>query len=177
MIFEETGFEGAYIVRPELRADDRGFFTRTFCADEFAKQGLREVMVQSNLSRSLRKFTLRGMHFQVNGAEEAKLVRCTRGRILDVIIDIRKKSKTYCKHLTQELSEENALALYVPEGFAHGFMTLEDNCDVFYQVSNRYTPGSERGIRWNDPLFGIDWPCTQPHISGKDASHPDFIHG
>jgi dTDP-4-dehydrorhamnose 3,5-epimerase len=115
------------------------------------------------------------MHFQIDGAEEAKLIRCTRGSILDVIIDIRKNSPTYCEHISVELTEENHRMLYVPEGFAHGFITLVDNVEVAYQVSQFYTPGKERGIRWNDPLFGIQWPTQQPIISEKDAIHPNFV--
>jgi dTDP-4-dehydrorhamnose 3,5-epimerase len=115
------------------------------------------------------------MHFQQNGAEEAKLVRCIKGKIWDVIIDIRPNSDTYCQHVGIELSENNNLMLYVPEGFAHGFITLEDDCHVFYQVSNFYTPNSENGIRWNDQLFGIQWPTLNPIISDKDNQHQDFI--
>ena len=175
MIFTETALPGAMMIDIEARRDDRGFFARTFCAAEFQKMGLKHAMVQSNLSKSQKQFTLRGMHYQVNGAEEAKLVRCTRGKILDVIIDIRPASPTYCRHVAVELSEENYRMLYVPEGFAHGFITLQNDCDVFYQVSAFYTPASERGIRWNDPYFSIPWPTDSPIVSEKDNNHPDFI--
>lgn len=175
MIFTETKLKGAFIIDLQKREDGRGFFARTFCADEFAKHGLNTNMPQSNMSYSKTKHTLRGMHFQVDGAEEAKLIRCTKGAILDVIIDIRKSSATYCEHIAVELTEQNHTMLYVPEGFAHGFITLVDDVEVTYQVSQFYTPGKERGIRWNDPLFGIRWPSEHPVISEKDAVHPDYI--
>jgi dTDP-4-dehydrorhamnose 3,5-epimerase len=174
MIFTKTKLEGAYIIDLEKREDPRGFFARTFCANEFAAHGLRETMFQGNMSLSKPKFTLRGMHYQIDGAEEAKLIRCTRGTILDVIIDIRPTSATYCQHIAVELSQENYRQLYVPEGFAHGFITLEENCEVSYLVSQFYSPGKERGIRWNDPLFGIEWPTLTPVVSEKDAVHPDY---
>ena len=175
MQFKELELQGAYLVSTEPRRDDRGSFERSFCANEFKNHGLNSVMVQSNLSKSAKKHTLRGMHFQQNGAEEAKLVRCIKGKIWDVIIDIRPSSKTYCKHFGVELTDSNNLMLYVPEGFAHGFITLENDCDVFYQVSNYYTPNSENGIRWNDKLFAIEWPTNNPIISEKDSQHPDYI--
>ena len=174
MIFTETKLKGAFIIDLEKRTDDRGFFARTYCAEEFAKHGLSTSMPQSNMSLSKFKNTLRGMHYQIDGAEEAKLIRCTRGSILDVIIDIRKKSETYCQYFSVELTDENHRMLYVPEGFAHGFITLSDNVEVSYQVSQFYTPGKEKGIRWNDPLFNIQWPIDQPILSEKDAIHPDF---
>jgi dTDP-4-dehydrorhamnose 3,5-epimerase len=175
MIFTKTILEGAYIIDLEKREDPRGFFARTFCANEFAQHGLNQTMYQGNMSLSRPKFTLRGMHYQIDGAEEAKLIRCTKGSILDVIIDIRPNSNTYCQHIAVELTQENYRQLYVPEGFAHGFITLEENCEVSYLVSQFYTPGKERGIRWNDPLFGISWPSSDPIISEKDAVHPDFV--
>jgi dTDP-4-dehydrorhamnose 3,5-epimerase len=174
MIFTETILKGAFIISLEKRLDDRGFFARTFCANEFAKYGLKTLMPQSNMSFSKPIFTLRGMHYQVDGAEEAKLIRCTKGKIMDVIIDIRKGSATFGKHISVELSEQNYEMLYVPEGFAHGFMTLAENTEVTYQVSQFYTPGKEKGIRWNDPFFNIQWASQQPIISDKDAAHPDF---
>jgi dTDP-4-dehydrorhamnose 3,5-epimerase len=175
MIFSKTDLKDAFIIDIEKRIDPRGFFARTFCANEFAAQGLKTNLVQTNMSRSTEKNILRGMHFQIDGAEEAKLIRCTKGKILDVIIDIRKNSPTYCRHLKVELSQENSRMLYVPEGFAHGFLTLSDNVEVNYQVSQFYTPGKEKGIRWNDPLFNISWPVKDPILSEKDAVHPDYL--
>lgn len=175
MIFTETKLKGAFIIDLEKRFDERGFFARTFCANEFATHGLKINMVQGNMSLSKQKGTLRGMHYQVDGAEEAKLIRCTKGAILDVIIDIRKDSATYCEYIAVELTDENHRMLYVPEGFAHGFITLVDNIEVSYQVSQFYTPGKEKGIRWNDPLFNIQWPTSSPIVSEKDGLHPDFV--
>jgi dTDP-4-dehydrorhamnose 3,5-epimerase len=175
MIFTETALRGAYLIKLEPFQDERGLLARTFCAKEFGEHGLKSNMVQSNLSVSYKQHTLRGMHYQIGGAEEAKLVRCTQGRILDVIIDIRPKSATFGRHLMVELDADQELQmLYVPEGFAHGFLTLQDNCQVFYQVSNFYSPKQERGIRWNDPFFGIPWPVTDPIISAKDANYPNY---
>ncbi len=174
MIFTETKLKGAFIIDIEKREDERGFFARTFCANEFEKYGLNTVMPQTNMSLSKFKNTIRGMHYQIDGAEEAKLIRCTKGAILDVIIDIRKDSATYCQHIAVELSDANSRMLYVPEGFAHGFCTLTDNVEVNYQVSQFYSPGKERGIRWNDPLFSIQWPTQNPVISEKDAVHADY---
>lgn len=175
MIFTETKLKGAFVIELEKRYDDRGFFARTFCANEFAAHGLKTNMVQGNMSLSKLKGTLRGMHYQVDGAEEAKLIRCTKGAILDVIIDIRKDSATYCEYIAVELTDENHKMLYVPEGFAHGFITLVDNIEVSYQVSQFYTPGKEKGIRWNDPLFNIQWPIANPIVSEKDGQHPDYL--
>ena len=174
MIFTETKLSGAFILELEKRGDHRGFFARTFCAKEFEEHGLRTSFVQANMSKSLEKHTLRGMHYQVDGAEEAKLIRCTKGRILDVIIDIRPDSQTYCEHIAVELTAENFKQLYVPEGFAHGFLTLEEDIEVTYLVSEFYAPGKEKGIRWDDPLFKIDWPIDSPILSEKDAKHSDF---
>ena len=175
MKFTETKLKGAFIVELEPFKDLRGSFARTFCANEFGAHGLNTVMPQSNLSISGPKYTLRGMHFQLDGAEEAKLMRCQKGAILDTIIDIRKDSPTYCEWIQVELTDKNNTMLYVPEGFAHGFITLEENCEVFYQVSQFYTPGKESGIRWNDPLFNINWPTNEPILSEKDEEHKDYI--
>ena len=174
MKFIETKIKNAYIIELEPRKDHRGFFARTYCDNEFREFGLDFKIVQSNLSISNKKGTLRGMHYQVDGAEEIKLVQCLRGRILDVIIDIRKDSETFGKYIKVELSESNNRILYVPKGFAHGFLTLENNCYVFYQVSNFYTPSKERGIRWNDPFFAIEWPIANPIISEKDGQLKDY---
>ena len=175
MKFIKTIFDNAYIIEIEPHHDERGFFARTFCAKEFKEHGLCDNLVQTNLSFSRNKFTLRGMHYQVEGAEEAKLIRCNNGSILDVIIDVRKDSPTYKNYLSVELTAANNKMLYVPEGFAHGFLALEDNTYVSYQVSNFYTPGKERGLRWNDPLFNINWPVEIPSvISEKDSNWPDY---
>ncbi|MDX2196649.1 MAG: dTDP-4-dehydrorhamnose 3,5-epimerase [Cytophagales bacterium] len=174
MKFILTELPGAYIIDVEKREDERGFFARTFCTDEFASHGLVAVFKQGNMSLSNIKYTLRGMHYQTDGAEEVKVIRCTRGAILDVIIDIRPGSPTYCKHIQVELTADNYRQLYVPQGFAHGFISLVPHCEVSYLVSEVYTPGKERGIRWNDPHFGISWPTNEPVLSAKDATHPDF---
>lgn len=174
MIFHPTDVKDAYIIDLEKRGDHRGFFARTFCKNEFADQGLETEFVQGNMSRSTQKNILRGMHYQVDGSEEVKVIRCTEGAILDVIIDIRKDSPTYGKHIKVELSKENHRQLYVPEGFAHGFLTLTEVVEVTYLVSAFYAPGKEKGIRWNDPAFNIEWPVENPILSEKDASHPDY---
>jgi dTDP-4-dehydrorhamnose 3,5-epimerase len=174
MIFTETPLKGAFIVDPEKRKDERGFFARTFCANEFAAHGLKTLFVQGNMSRSVNKHTLRGMHFQTGGAEEAKLVRCTRGALYDVILDLRADSPTFGQHFSVELSEANGRQLYIPEGFAHGFCTLEDSTEIAYLVSAFYAPGKESGIRWNDPGFNIYWPSEQMEMSEKDAGYPDY---
>lgn len=175
MIFTETKLKGAFIIEQEPRIDHRGFFSRTFCAQEFEKHGLESNMVQSNLSYSKEKYTLRGMHFQTNGHEEVKLVRCTKGKILDTIVDLRPESATYCESISVELTPENFRMLYVPRGFAHGFLTLEEDSEIFYQVSAFYSQENERGVRWNDPAFNIDWPVKNPILSEKDKNHADYI--
>ncbi|MFP4094111.1 MAG: dTDP-4-dehydrorhamnose 3,5-epimerase [Cyclobacteriaceae bacterium] len=174
MIFTETKLAGAFIIDLKKIEDERGFFSRAFCANEYKEHGLNPTVAQANLSRSEQKYTLRGFHYQVEGAEEAKTVRCLKGSILDVIIDLRKDSPTYLQHVAVELSDKNHRALYVPEHFAHAFITLEEGCEVYYLVSNFYAPGKERGIRWNDPQFDIEWPTDEPVVSEKDAKHPDF---
>ncbi len=175
MKFIETKFGEAYIIEPEKHQDERGFFTRAFCADEYIAHGLNPTVAQCNLSRSEKKHTLRGFHYQAGIAAEAKSVRCVKGRILDVIIDLRKNSPTYLQHLAVELSADNYRMLYVPEHFAHAFITLEDQTEVLYMVSEFYSPENERGIRWNDPLFQIKWPTDTPILSEKDKSHEDFV--
>lgn len=174
MIFTETKLAGAFIIDLKKIEDERGFFSRAFCANEYKEHGLNPTVAQANLSRSEKKYTLRGFHYQVEGAEEAKTIRCIKGKLLDVIIDLRKDSPTYCQYVAVELSEENHRALYVPEHFAHSFITLEDHTEAYYLVSNFYTPGKEKGIRWNDPYFNVEWPTDQPIVSEKDQSHPDF---
>jgi dTDP-4-dehydrorhamnose 3,5-epimerase len=174
MIFEETKLVGAFVIKPDKREDHRGFFARTFCVNEFKTHGLNSVFVQGNMSKTLIKHTLRGMHYQIGGAEEEKLVRCTRGALYDVILDVRKHSPTFGQNFSIELSEENAFQLYIPKGFAHGFCTLKDNTEIAYMVTEFYASGKESGIRWNDPFFHIDWPSNNPEMSERDATYPDF---
>jgi dTDP-4-dehydrorhamnose 3,5-epimerase len=175
VIFEETRLPGAFLVDLERREDPRGFFARTWCANEFADHGLANEVVQANVSFNPREGTLRGMHFQRAPHAETKLVRCTRGAIYDVVIDLRSDSETHKEWLGVELTADNRRALFVPEGFAHGYQTLAPDSEVFYQVSEYYTPGAEGGVRWNDPAFAIEWP--QPDnafLSDKDRDWPDF---
>ncbi len=174
MIFTPTKLQGAFIIDLKKLEDDRGFFARTFCANEFAERGIETNFVQANTSLSYKKGTLRGMHYQVSPYEEDKLVRCTKGALLDVIIDLRKDSPTFKQWISVELTENNHRALLVPKGFGHGFITLEDNTEANYLVSEFYTPGAEAGIRYNDPLFKIEWPFEPVVISEKDANHPDY---
>lgn len=174
MRFSETSLPGAFVVELEQLGDERGFFARSFCVREFEEHGLDPYIAQCNVSHNLRKGTLRGMHYQVPPAAETKLVRCTRGAIYDVIIDLRPDSPAYCKWQSFELSVANGRALYIPEGFAHGFQTLEDDSDVLYQMSEYYAPGQARGVRWDDPAFGIEWPVAGPIMSEKDRAYEDF---
>ena len=172
MIFTETRLTGAFTIDPERREDDRGFFARVYCEREFREHGLMPHIAQANMSANPRRGTLRGMHFQVEPFREAKLVRCTRGAIHDVIADLRPESPTYMQWIGVDLTAENARMLYVPEGFAHGFVTLEDDTEVTYQVSEFYAPGAEQGIRWDDPALGIAWPLEPQVISDKDRGWP-----
>lgn len=174
MIFRETSLKGAFLIELEPHSDARGFFARSFCAREFAAHGLKPAVAQCNLSYNHKAGTLRGMHYQLPPAAETKLVRCTRGAIYDVIIDLRPDSDTYLQHFGAELSEENRAALYVPEMFAHGYQALSDGAEVTYQVSEFYTPGMERGLRYDDPAFGIAWPMPVSVISDKDAAWAPF---
>jgi dTDP-4-dehydrorhamnose 3,5-epimerase len=168
MIFIETKLEGAFLIDIEPREDERGFFARAWCKNEFEEHGLNPRLVQCNISFNKKRGTLRGMHYQGAPFEEAKVVRCTRGAIYDVIIDLRSDSPTYRQWFSAELSAENRRALYIPEGFAHGFQTLADNSELFYQMSEFFHPESARGLRWNDPKFGIPWPNINPIISAQD---------
>jgi dTDP-4-dehydrorhamnose 3,5-epimerase len=172
MIFTATPLQGAFIVEMEPRADERGFFARTFCAKEFESHGLETHFLQTNTSKSPHLHTLRGMHFQVNGHEEVKLLRCVKGSIQDVIVDVRIDSPTYLKWFEIELSENTHRLLYIPRGFAHGFLTLTPNVEVNYMVSAFYSPENERGLRWNDPAVNISWKAEPAVISDKDAIHP-----
>lgn len=177
MIFSETQLKGAYLIALEKREDSRGFFARGWCQREFEDHQLTARIVQSNISLSWTKGTLRGMHYQVAPYAEAKVVRCTRGAIFDVIIDLRPESATYRRWLGVELTADNYRMLFVPEGFAHGFLTLEDHTEVTYHVSQFYTPEAERGVRWNDPAFNIRWPAPVVVISDKDSRWPDYASG
>ena len=175
IIFRETKLKGAFVIEPENFGDDRGFLKRSFSQKEFAERGLNPNVAECNISFSEKPYTLRGMHFQKPPFAQAKLVRCTRGAVLDVIIDLRPESPTFKQWIREELTEENRLLLYVPEGFAHGFQTLKPNSEVFYQMSQIYAPKFEDGVRWNDPCFGIEWPATEGiTIKPRDAEFPDF---
>jgi len=174
MQFIETELKGAYIIEPERLEDERGFFARSFCKNEFKEHGLNDNLAQCNISFNKEKGTMRGMHLQIPPKEEAKLVRCTMGSIHDIIVDLRKDSPTFKMHVGDTLTPDNRKMLYVPEGFAHGFITLEDNTEVFYQMSEFYAPECARGYRYNDPAFGIDWPQEVKVISDRDRDYPDF---
>ena len=174
MIFAETSLKGAFVLELEKREDERGFFARSWCREEFAAHNLNPAIAQCNVSFNRSKGTLRGMHYQAVPFEEAKLVRCTAGAVYDVIIDLRLDSATYKQHIAEVLSAANRRMLYVPEGFAHGFQTLEDDTEVFYQMSQVHSPEHARGVRYNDPAFGIRWPIGEPVIAGRDRNYPDF---
>jgi dTDP-4-dehydrorhamnose 3,5-epimerase len=174
VIFAATELPGLHVITTEPREDMRGSFARIWCARELAEHGLDTRLVQCSISHNRRRGTLRGMHFQAAPFEEVKLVRCLRGAIHDVVIDLRPDSPTYRRHLGFELSAENGHGLYVPKGFAHGFQTLMDDTDVLYQMSEFYSPEHERGVRWDDPAFGIRWPITPPILLDRDASYPDW---
>jgi dTDP-4-dehydrorhamnose 3,5-epimerase len=172
VIFTETKLGGAFVIDLERREDNRGFFARAFCQDEFSEHGLKPVIAQANLAFNRRKGTLRGMHFQFPPAPETKLVRCTRGAILDIIVDLRPESPTYLEHVAVELSADNYRALYVPERFAHGYQVLEDTTETSYQVGEFYTPGAEGGLPYDDPRLGLSWPLPVTEISEKDREWP-----
>ena len=174
MTFTETKLNGAYVIEIQKLEDARGFFARAWCKNEFERHGLISHLMQSNISFSNRKGTLRGMHYQIAPNQESKLVRCTKGAIYDVIIDLRPNSLTYKQWLGTELTAENYKMLYVPESFAHGFQTLENDTEVIYQVSQFYAPQSERGVRYNDPAFGIKWPVDVQVITDKDNNWADY---
>ena len=175
MIFEKTKLKGAYVITLEKRKDERGFFARSFCRREFEQHGLNAKIAQCNLSFSKKAGTLRGMHYQIKPYQETKLLSCIRGAIYDVIIDIRPDSPAYKKWFGLELRADDYKMIYVPEGFAHGFQTLRDDTTVYYMVSEFYAPEYERGVRWDDPTFGIVWPYAVPTIiSERDKSYEDF---
>jgi len=169
MIFTETELPGAFIMDLERRGDERGFFARMFCQREFAAHGLKATIAQANIASSARRGTLRGMHFQFPPAAETKLVRCTRGAILDIIVDLRPESSTYLRHVAVELNEDNHRALYVPERFAHGYQCLTDQTETTYHVGEFYTPAVEGGLMYNDPKLALSWPLEVTSISPKDA--------
>jgi dTDP-4-dehydrorhamnose 3,5-epimerase len=174
MIFEKTNLEGAFVIRLQKLEDERGFFARSFCQREFEEHGLNSKLAQCNISYNKAKGTLRGMHFQAAPRYEAKLVRCTQGAIHDVIVDLRPESLTYTMHFSIVLTANAYDALFVPEGFAHGFLTLEPETCVSYQMSEFYAPEYARGFRWNDPAFQIRWPRQPSVISERDANYPDY---
>jgi dTDP-4-dehydrorhamnose 3,5-epimerase len=174
MRFETAPLRGAWIIDLDRHVDERGFFARTFCAREFAEHGLPATFPQSNLSRNARAGTLRGMHFNTAAQVESKIVRCARGAIHDVIIDLRADSSTYRRWFAVELTADSGRALFVPEGFAHGFVTLVDDTDVEYQMGAFYAPEAARGLRWDDPAIGVEWPRPPTVISSRDATYPDF---
>ena len=175
MIFKKTPIPGAFVVDIEPRGDERGFFARGFCQKEFLAHGLNPKIAQANIGVSRQRGTLRGLHYQVPPHAEAKLVRCTAGAVFDVIVDLRPASSSYRKWLGVELTADARRMLYVPEGCAHGYLALAENTEIFYLVSQFYSAGDERGLRWNDPAFGIEWPITQDLvISDKDRRWPDW---
>jgi dTDP-4-dehydrorhamnose 3,5-epimerase len=173
--FIETPLDGAFVVELELKTDERGFFARSWCHEEFRSHGLNSNVAQCNISYNKRKGTLRGMHYQEAPYQEVKLIRCCSGAILDVIVDLRRSSPSHCRWFAVELTAANRKMLYVPEGFAHGYLALADDAEVFYQVSEAYNPKYEGGVRWNDPMFGIDWPIRDPILSQRDRSFPDYV--
>jgi len=175
LIFRETKLPGAFVIELELHADQRGFFARTHCRNEFESHGLKPQVLQCNVSFNRQKGTLRGMHFQAAPFGEAKLVRCTSGSIYDVIIDLRSSSPTFKQYFDVVLSAENRKMLYIPEEFAHGFQTLEDNTEVFYQMSQVFSAPHARGVRWDDPAFGVEWPQGERIIIERDRNYPDFL--
>lgn len=174
MKFVQTPIAGAFVLELEPHGDDRGSFSRSYCVDEFAKHGIEMPVVQGNLAHTAKKGTMRGLHYQVAPAAEAKLMRCVRGSVYDVLVDLRKDSPTYLQHFGVELSSGNGLALYVPPLFGHGYLSLEDDVEMFYLVSEFYTPGAERGARYDDPAFGIQWPVSVDIISEKDLAWDPF---
>jgi dTDP-4-dehydrorhamnose 3,5-epimerase len=175
MLFRQTQLEGVLLLEPECRTDERGFFARTWCRAEFAQQGLWLDWVQCSLSFNRIRGTLRGLHYQVPPSAEAKLIRCTMGALYDVVVDVRPESTEFGRWIAVELTAHNRRLLYIPEGFAHGFQTLVDDTEVLYQVSEYYCPEAARGVKWNDPLLGIQWPaCDKRVISSRDQEFPDL---
>jgi len=174
--FKQTPLIGAYIIEIDPHRDERGFFSRAWCEKEFREHGLNSNIKQCNISFNHKKGTLRGMHYQADPHGEVKIVRCTKGAIIDVIIDLRMDSATFKQYTRIELNEKNRRMLYIPEGFAHGFQTLEDDTEVFYQMASKFVPEAGRGVRWNDPSFDIQWPEEKSRIiSTRDEAYADFV--
>jgi dTDP-4-dehydrorhamnose 3,5-epimerase len=176
VLFHQTSLATARLIEPEKRDDERGFFARAFCAREFEKEGLASNFVQVNNSFTLRRGTLRGLHYQLPPAAEVKIIRCLRGSLYDLILDLRPDSPTFGQSFGAQLGTENRLMMYVPQGFAHAILTLEDETEALYLTSSFYAPDLERGVRWNDPRFNIEWPIKPMEISAKDESWPHFDH-
>lgn len=174
MIFRETKLTGAFIIEVEKKEDERGFFSRTWSAREFEARGLDAGVAECNVSFNKKKGTLRGLHFQCAPFAQNKLVRCTRGAVYDVVVDLRPDSETFKQWVATELNEENLLMFYIPEGLAHGFQTMKENTEIFYQMSEIYVPECSRGVRWDDPAFGIEWPEAERIIIDRDRNYPDF---
>jgi dTDP-4-dehydrorhamnose 3,5-epimerase len=172
--FEPAGLEGAWVLHLDRHDDERGFFARVWCAEEFQRRRLNGALAQCSLSYNHSAGTLRGMHYQAPPAQEAKVVRCIRGAIHDVLIDLRSESPSYCRWVARELTADNRLSFYVPEGVAHGFLTLSDDAEVLYLISSPYVPALARGVRWDDPAFNVSWPRRPSAISERDRSYPDF---
>lgn len=176
MKFKETKIGGVFVIDPDRHEDDRGFVANAYSSDEFGRHGMETQLVETIISYSLRRGTLRGLHFQDKPHGQAKLVRCTRGRVFDVAVDIRPDSPTHRQWVGEELTDENRRMLYIPGDCAHAYLTLEDNCEVFYMVSHPYAQGSGRGYRWDDPAFGIEWPAEagEPILIERDRTYPDY---
>jgi dTDP-4-dehydrorhamnose 3,5-epimerase len=172
VIFTETKLKGAFVIDLDRREDSRGFFARVFCQEEFRTQGLKPIIAQANIAHNRLKGTVRGMHFQYPPAAETKLVRCTKGAVIDIIVDLRPESSTYLQHVAVKLDDDSQRALYVPERFAHGYQTLRDDTDVSYQVGEFYTPSTEGGLMYNEPRLGLEWPLPPTVISEKDQQFP-----
>jgi dTDP-4-dehydrorhamnose 3,5-epimerase len=174
MRFQTAPLAGVFVIDVEPLQDERGYFARTWCRREFTAHGLNDRLVQCSLSLTRRRGTLRGLHYQAPPHAEDKLVRCTQGAVHDVVVDLRPDSATFCRYFAVQLSAETHRAVYVPTGCAHGFQTLTDDVVVFYQMTEFYAPDAGRGVRWNDPRFGIRWPIATPILSARDAAYPDF---
>lgn len=175
MLFKKTGIDGVAEIQMERKTDERGFFARTWCRHEFEQAGLNPDLAQCSISYNPHKHTLRGMHYQMAPYDEAKLVRCTRRAIYDVVVDLRPQSSTFKQWVGVTLTAEDRNMMYIPEGCAHGFLTLEDDCEVFYQMSQFYCADAARGVRWDDPAFGITWPAQPQLISERDRTYPEFV--